>query len=567
MKCSGWACPSQVKKACHNLYTMKHTCAYKIGIVFVCPRTFTKWRRSLEATMLKQDNRTVPEFTGSDARINELLDFMHEIADLSALGSIAEWDQNTAMPAGATPVRGFQMATIKGVLHERWTSTRLGSLLSELRQKVQEASFSDADRGLVREALRGYERATKLPRKLVEEIARVQAESFDAWRRARENNDFASFAPWLSRTVALEREVADRLGFVETRYDALLDEYEPGMTTRKLDALFKSVRETSKGLLQRIEASGNTIDASCLEGEFPVAQQIALCERVLRGMGYDFSRGQVAQSPHPFTTSFGSPFDVRVTVHPDEHYLQASIMAAIHEGGHALYEQASAPTLVRTPVAGGASMGAQESQSRLWENSIGRSEPYWQGQYSAVRETFPAQFAQVDVATFARALNKVQPSLIRIEADEVTYNLHIIVRFELEKALINGDVAVESLPRLWNEKYREYLGVEPANDAQGVLQDIHWTSGFGYFPTYTLGNLFAAQIFHTLQAAFPDFDSRLASGDTAFILTWLREHMYAVGAIYLPEELMQRVTGEVPNPEYVTRYLTNKFEKIYNLSE
>ena len=517
--------------------------------------------------MLKQDNRTVPEFTYSDARINELLDLMHEIADLSALGSIAEWDQNTAMPAGATQVRGFQMATIKGVLHERWTSSRLGDLLGELRQKVQQASFSDADRGLVREALRGYERATKLPRKLVEEIARVQAGSFDAWRRARENNDFASFAPWLSRTVALEREVADRLGFVETRYDALLDEYEPGMTTRKLDALFKPVRETSKRLLQRIEASGNVIDASCLEGEFPVAQQIVLSERVLRDMGYDFSRGQVAQSPHPFTTSFGSPFDVRLTVHPDKHYLQPSVMAAIHEGGHALYEQGSAPTLVRTPVAGGASMGAHESQSRLWENSIGRSEPYWQGQYSAVREAFPEQFAQVDVATFVRALNKVQPSLIRIEADEVTYNLHIIVRFELEKALINGDVAVESLPGLWNAKYREYLGVEPANDAQGVLQDIHWTSGFGYFPTYTLGNLFAAQIFHTLKAAFPDFDSRLASGDTAFILTWLREHMYTVGAIYLPEELMQRVTGEVPNPEYFTRYLNSKFEKIYNLPE
>jgi carboxypeptidase Taq len=528
---------------------------------------FAKRRRLLEATMLKQDNRTVPEFTYSDARINELLDLMHEIADLSALGSIAEWDQNTAMPAGATQVRGFQMATIQGVLHERWTSSRLGDLLGELRQKVQQASFSDADRGLVREALRGYEKATKLPRKLVEEIARVQAGSFDVWRRARENNDFASFAPWLSSTVALEREVADRLGFVETRYDALLDEYEPGMTTRKLDALFKPVRETSKRLLQRIEASGNVIDASCLEGEFPVAQQIVLSEHLLRDMGYDFSRGQVAQSPHPFTTSFGSPFDVRLTVHPDKHYLQASVMAAIHEGGHALYEQGSAPTLVRTPVAGGASMGAHESQSRLWENCIGRSEPYWQGQYSAVRETFPAQFAQVDVATFARALNKVQPSLIRIEADEVTYNLHIIVRFELEKALINGDVAVESLPRLWNAKYREYLGVEPANDAQGVLQDVHWTSGFGYFPTYTLGNLFAAQIFHTLQAAFPDFDSRLASGDTSFILTWLREHMYAVGAIYLPEELMQRVTGEVPNPEYFTRYLTNKFEKIYNLSE
>lgn len=524
-------------------------------------------RSSLEVAMLKQDNKTVTEFTNSDASINELLDLTHEIADLSALGSIAEWDQNTAMPAEATQVRGFQMATLQGTLHERWTSSRLGDLLGELRQKVQQASFSDADRGLVREALRGYEQATKLPRKLVEEMARTQAGSFNAWRRARENNDFASFAPWLSRTIALQREVADRLGFVEARYDALLDQYEPGMTTSKLDVLFRPVRETSTRLVQRIESSGNTIDASFLEGEFPVAQQMVLCERVLRGMEYDFSRGQVAQSPHPFTTSFGSPFDVRLTVHPDEHHLQASIMAAIHEGGHALYEQGSAPTLVRTLVAGGASMGAHESQSRLWENAIGRSEPYWQGQYAAVRETFPEQFAHVNVASFARALNKVQPSLIRIEADEVTYNLHIIVRFELEKALINGDVAVESLPRLWNAKYREYLGVEPANDAQGVLQDIHWTSGFGYFPTYTLGNLYAAQIFHTLQAAFPDFNARLASGDTAFILTWLREHMYAVGGIYLPEELMQRVTGELPNPDYFTRYLTGKFEKIYNLPQ
>src|SRR5207244_3675662 len=235
------------------------------------------------------------------------------------------------------------------------------------------------------------------------------------------------------------------------------------------------------------------------EGDFPVAQQIVLSERVLRDMGYDFSRGQVAQSPHPFTTSFGSPFDVRLTVHPDKHYLQSAVMAAIHEGGHALYEQGSAPTLVRTPVAGGASMGVHESQSRLWENEIGRSEAYWRGQFAAVREAFPEHYASVDAAAFARALNKVQPSLIRIEADEVTYNLHIIVRYALEKALVNCDVAVETLPSLWNAKYREYLGVEPATDSDGVLQDIHWTSGFGYFPSYTLGNLYGAQIFYALR--------------------------------------------------------------------
>jgi carboxypeptidase Taq len=212
-------------------------------------------------------------------------------------------------------------------------------------------------------------------------------------------------------------------------------------------------------------------------------------------------------------------------------------------------------------------MGTHESQSRLWENAIGRSEPYWQGQIAAVKEAFPYQFARVDLTTFVRALNKVHPSLIRVEADEVTYNLHIIVRYELEKAMVNGDVAVETLPGLWNAKYREYLGIEPTNDAEGVLQDIHWSSGFGYFPTYTLGNLYAAQIFNKLHAVFPDFDQRLASGDSAFILDWLRDHMYKFGAIYSPVELIERVTDEPPNPQYFTRYLNAKFEKIYGLPQ
>jgi carboxypeptidase Taq len=515
--------------------------------------------------MVNQENDALLEFTRSDARIVELLDALHEIADLQGLGSLAEWDQETVMPGGAAEARGYQMATLQGVMHERWTTPRLGTLLNELGEVVQQPAYSDADRGIVREAKRAYERSTKLPRKLVEELARVQASSFDAWRHARQDNDFASFAPWLSRTVVLYREVADRLGYAGTRYDALLDEYEPGMTTRKLDALFGPIHETSNRLLQRIEASGHPIDNSCLQNDFPVAQQLNLSERILYAMGYDFSRGQVAQSPHPFTSGFASPYDVRLTVHPDTQFVQAAVMAAIHEGGHALYEQGISSTLARTLVAGGASLGAHESQSRLWENAIGRSQPFWQGQFALVKSVFPQQFVDVDATVFARALNKVEPTLIRIEADEVTYNLHIIVRYELEKGLINGDVAVETLPSLWNEKYREYLGVVPLNDAKGVLQDMHWTFGFGYFPTYTLGNLYAAQIFHKLHKVFPDFDERLASGDTAFILDWLRSHMYAYGAIYLPEDLIKRITGEAPDPTYFTRYLTNKFEQLYEL--
>ncbi len=514
--------------------------------------------------MVNQETDTSLEFSRSDARIEELLDALYEIADLQGLASLAEWDQETIMPGGAAEARGYQMATLQGVLHEHWTAPRLCSLINELSEVVK-LIFSDADRGVVREAKRAYERSTKLPRKLVEEMARVQASSFDAWRRARQDNDFASFAPWLRRTVAIYREVADRLGYAETRDDALLNEYEPGMTTCKLDALFGPIRKTSNQLLQRIATSGHTIDNACLQGVFPIAQQMDLSERILYAMGYDFSRGMVAQSPHPFTSGFASPYDVRLTVHPDTQFMQAAVMAAIHEGGHALYEQGCNPTLARTLVAGGASLGAHESQSRLWENAIGRSVPFWQGQFALVKSVFPQQFANIDATTFACALNKVEPTLIRIEADEVTYNLHIIVRYELEKALINGDVVVETLPGLWNEKYREYLGVVPPTDSRGVLQDMHWTFGFGYFPTYTLGNLYAAQIFHKLHSVFPDFDERLASGDTAFILDWLRSHMYACGAIYQPEDLMKRVTGEAPDPTYFTHYLTNKFEQIYEL--
>jgi carboxypeptidase Taq len=490
---------------------------------------------------------------------------MRVISDLSALAALAEWDQNTALPDGAAEVRGMQIATLQGTIHERWTDQYLGALIAELEPKVQTAAYTDADRGLVRQARREYDHATKLPKGLVEEMARVGAASFEAWRKARERSDFSLFAPWLVRTVTLQREVADRLGFKETRYDALLDLFEPGMTTARLDALFGPVRDVSVALLRRIQSEGTPVDASCLEGNFPKARQLELCQSVLEYMGYDFNRGQLLVSPHPFTTSIGSPHDVRVTVHPDERFLQASLMAAIHEGGHALYEQGSAPALARTPVAGGASMGAHESQSRLWENPIGRSVAFWRREFSHVKEAYPKQFAQLDAETFARALNRVRPSLIRIEADEVTYNLHILVRYELEKQIVNGNVAVESLPGMWNSLYREYLGIGPSNDGEGVLQDIHWSSGFGYFPTYTLGNLYAAQIYTALRGEFPNLEERLGKGDTAFIRHWLRERMYVHGSIYLPEDLIEQVTGERPNPEYFARYLTAKMEEVYAL--
>jgi carboxypeptidase Taq len=510
-------------------------------------------------------NAAGPSLSVDDKRIAELLAMTSEVADLRAALSLLSWDQNTAMPEGAASVRGEQLATLQGLIHERWTTERLGELLSELATPTQTAPFTDADRALVREVNRERAYATRLPRGLVEEMARVEASSFEAWRKARETNDFALFAPWLARTITLQREVADRLGFKATRYDALLDLYEPGLTSARVDALFAPVREVSVRLRQRIEASGHTVDASCLMGAFPAGQQMQLARDILTRMGYDFTRGGLSISPHPFTTDFGSPFDVRVTVHPHEDMIDDALMAALHEGGHALYEQGSAPQLARTPVVGGVSMGAHESQSRLWENEIGRSEAFWRGNLAAVRAVFPSEFANVDAATFSRALNKVSPGLIRIAADEVTYNLHIIIRYEMEQAMVNTAVAVESLPRLWNEKYQAYLGITPPTDSEGILQDVHWSSGFGYFPTYTLGNLYGAQIYAAMRASFADFDERLASGDSAFALGWLRERMYRWGKTYLPEELVERVTGEPPSPAYFVEYLTRKFEQVYDL--
>lgn len=514
-----------------------------------------------------QNTNEATTFTTGNEHISELLSCMYEITDLSKLIGLARWDQHTAMPKGAGEARMYQTATLEKILHERQSASQLGKALKALEDVIEQTRFTDADRGLVRHARRAYDRATKLPAELVEERARVAVASVESWVRARQQNDFASFAPWLQRTVNIQREMADRLGFAETRLDALLDLANPGLTTRVAEELFVPVRDVSIALLKRIQTSGKTIDTSCLYGNFPLEQQRVLCEKIAADMGYDFTHGQIARSAHPFTTDFGSPLDVRFTVRYSEQFLAMALVATLHEGGHALYEQGISQTLLRTPLAGGASGGVHESQSRLWEKALGSSEPFWQGKYALLREFFPQQFNTVDVATFVRALNRVEPSLIRVEADEVTYNLHIIIRFELERALMNGDITVESLPRLWNEKYREYLGVEPENDTVGVLQDVHWSRGFGSFPSYTLGNLYAAQIFQTVQREFPNFAERLADGDTSFILQWLREHMYAVGATYLPDELLLRLTGEPPNPQHFVQYLTDKFTKIYELPQ
>ena len=505
-------------------------------------------------------------FTRTDAELNELFERSQEISDLGNLLGLLGWDQQVKMPPQANQVRGPQLATLQGLLHERQTAPRIGELLDALGQRVQGDGYSDADRGLVRLNRRNYDQATKIPAALVREVSEASSEAWGAWEHAKPANDFGSFAPHLRKVVTLMRQVADHLGYQGSPYNALLDQYEPDLTLDTLNPILDRVRVATVDLLQRIQASGRTIDTTCLHGDFDTARQLELSKALLQKIGYRFDAGRMDQSSHPFTGGGGSPFDVRLTVRVDPGYFPAALMAAAHEGGHALYEQGSNPALARTILAGGASMGLHESESRLWENYIGRSLPFWKHHIGLLRDHFPT-LSGYDVETMVAALNEVRPSFIRVEADEVTYNLHIIIRFELEQGLINGDIDVADLPSLWNQKYQEYLGVTPPTDTLGVLQDIHWSGGsFGYFPTYTLGNLYGAQIYQTLRRSFPDYDQRLEALGTGFILDWLREHMYAYGQVYSPGEVARKVTGEDLNPEYYVQYANAKFGALYGLS-
>jgi carboxypeptidase Taq len=506
-------------------------------------------------------------FTRTDAELDELFERSQELSDLGNLLGLLGWDQQVKMPPQANQVRGPQLATLQALLHERQTSPRIGELLNALEPRVQGDSYTDADRGLVRLVRRNYDQATKIHATLVREVAEASSEAWGAWEQAKPANDFASFAPHLRKLVKLMRQVADHLGYQGAPYNALLDQYEPDMTLDTLNPILDRVREATVDLLRRIQASGRKIDTTCLHGAFDTAKQLDLCKALLQKMGYRFDAGRMDQSSHPFTGGGGSPFDVRLTVRVDPTYFPAALMAAAHEGGHALYEQGCNPALARTILAGGASMGLHESESRLWENYIGRSLPFWKHHFGLLRDAFPETFSRHTVEELVPALNEVKPSLIRVEADEVTYNLHIIIRFELEQGLINGDIDVADLPSLWNLKYQEYLGVTPTTDTAGVLQDIHWSGGsFGYFPTYTLGNLYAAQIYHTLRRAFPDYDQRLEAEGTGFILDWLREHMYAYGQVYAPGEVARKVTGEDLNPEHFVQYANAKFGALYGLN-
>jgi len=504
-------------------------------------------------------------------------DFQNHIAELSDILnsiSILKWDARTQMPSGGAETRGYQLATLSRLAQEHFISEKTARLLDAAQAEI---AGSDPDSYPVRaleQTRLYYDILQRLPLDLIGDKAALEPVSEGVWAEAKKNNDFASFAPYLQKQLDLAKRQADAVGYQDHPFDALVFEYEPSMTAAKLRTLFESLKAGLLPLLSRIVAHDKPLERDLWQQDYPVDKQKAFGLEIAQQFGYDLNRGRLDIAPHPFEISFTRQ-DVRITTRYNAKYLPMALYGTLHETGHALYEQGVDPVLTRTALSidflgkypvGGTSYGAHESQSRLWENQIGRSREFWQVHFDRLREIFPDQMAGADPDLLYRSVNRVRPSLIRVEADEVTYNLHIMLRVEIELGLLDGSIQVKDLPEVWNTKMQEYLGVTPPNDSLGVLQDIHWSGGgFGSFPGYTVGNVMSAQF---LQAAHRDtagLDQSLASGNYQPLLAWLTENIYRHGRAYSASELLVRSTGHDLTVEPYIAYLTDKFTDLYSL--
>ena len=487
--------------------------------------------------------------------LDKLKDVLADVDALRSAAALMEWDQQTFMPHGGAEARAEHLGRLSKMAHETFTS-------DETLRLAQDAEGEGDDAAMLRVVRRDLDLATKLPTELVAEKTRLGAIAHEAWVKARAEDDFASFAPCLERMFEIAREEAEHLGYTQHLYDALLDQYEEGATAAEVRAMFDAIRGPQVALVKEIVAAG-PVDDSALVGEWDVAKQRAFTEEIVRAIGFDFSRGRQDTAPHPFCTGW-SVDDVRLTTRYKP-YLPSSIFGSLHEAGHGMYEQGSPAKWDRTPLAGGVSLGVHESQSRLWENIVGRSLPFWRRFLAPLQARFPALLDQTP-ESFYRKVNKVEPSLIRVEADELTYNLHVMARFELECDILTGALAVRDLPEAWNAKYEAYLGIRPMTDSEGCLQDVHWSMGsIGYFPTYTMGNLLSYQLWEALQRDLGDTDALIEAGDFAPILGWLTDKVYAMGRSVPPKSLVREITGEAMNARAYLDGLGSKYRHLYRL--
>ncbi len=500
-----------------------------------------------------------------EEKLRELKNRLAEISDLNSAASVLGWDQQTYMPPGGATARAQQLATLSHIIHEKFIDDRIGYLLEELHDYAGSLPYDSDDASLIRVTKREYDKARKIPPALVSEIAQASAQAFEAWRKAKAESKFAIFSPYFQRNLDLKKRYAECLGYTDRIYDPLLDQYEPGMKASQVESVFTNLKKEIVPLVHGIGSKSNTVDDSFLHQFFDEQKQWDIGVEAARLLGYVFERGRQDRSPHPFTTTF-SLDDVRITTRFVPDYFSAAFFATIHETGHALYEQGIRHELERTPLGEGASLGVHESQSRMWENLIGRSRPFWKFFLPRLQFVFPEQFKNIDAEQMYRAVNRVQPSYIRVEADEVTYNLHIMIRFELENALLEGRVSTGDLPEAWNAKMQEYLGIVPPDDTHGVLQDVHWSYGsFGYFPTYSIGNFFAAQIFDQIKKDIPDLDTHIEKGKFHYLLDWLHANLHTHGRKFTLNELAEKITGEALQIHHFITYLKTKFGEIYHL--
>jgi carboxypeptidase Taq len=492
---------------------------------------------------------------------NEYKQILQKAADINNAAAVLGWDQEVYMPPKGAHFRGRQLATLAAQAHELLTGERLGHLLDQLKFAND---LNPTEQANVLRSFEDYSKNRKLTAEFVEKLSMQTSACFNAWIDARRANDFSKFAPSLEKMVALKRKQAEMYQYESHPYDALLDEYEPGIRVATLDKVFSGIKTELPVILSKIKAA-TQVDDSFFYRHYPKQQQWDFSMTVLKAMGYDLEAGRQDLSEHPFTTSF-APTDVRVTTRVSEDNYASLLWSTIHEGGHALYEQGLPEDEYGMPCGAAASLGIHESQSRLWENCIGRGGDFWNHFFPILKEQFPTQLSDVTATDFFKATNKVEPSFIRTEADEITYHFHVLIRYEIEKALIEGQIEIKDLPAKWNDLYTHYLGITPPDDITGVLQDVHWSHGsFGYFPTYTLGSFYAAQFYAHAKKAIPTLESDIAKGHTAELLSWLRRNIHVHGRRYTSEELCELVTGEQLNTGYFLNYVKAKYASVYNI--
>ena len=488
-----------------------------------------------------------------------------KITHFSSVVGLVDWDQKVMAPKKGRKTFAKAAGTVRTEVFKLSVSEEMGELLKVLTSPENNGALNETTKAKVREYQKYYQKSKSIPADLFQEYSVLTGQANDAWEEARETNDFEHFLPYLEKIVAYRRKFAEIYGYEEHPYDALLDEFEPGLTVKRLDPLFAKLRETSVNLLVRIQESGRPTPVEIFDQSFEIEKQKEFNRFILPMIGFDMEAGRLDETVHPFAQTVNTG-DVRLTTRYLIDNVRSALFGTIHEAGHGIYEQHVNPEFEDSILQSGASFGIHESQSRFLENMVGRSKEFWDYFYPQLQSYFPQQLEDVTVEEFYRAVNTVEPSFIRVEADELTYNLHIMIRYEIEKALIAGEIEAKDLPAIWNEKMRDYLGVTPSTDTEGVLQDVHWSfGGIGYFPSYSLGNLYAAQILRTIQKELPDFESHIKNGRFDVIQAWLKENIHQYGKLYTPNELIVKVTGEELNADYLVEYLEKKYSEVYGL--